>query len=210
MTAVVSGNPELKSEKLDNFELGYVYNDGLSVIRATGFYYDLKDLIVIDTTSRSYINQGEIHARGLELELVRQLWEHIKVDGNVSYTHADYEGGDQIPGVAQVTANLGLFYQPRKNSLLSVQYRYVGERQRQVDDSRDDLAAYHLVDLTLNQFNLLASGLTLRFGIKNLFDSDVVYPSSLVRAPDGGIRPGYEGDYPQTGREVVVQLGYEF
>jgi len=92
----------------------------------------------------------------------------------------------------------------------NAQYRYVGERSRQAGDSRDSLPGYSLFDVTLSKANLFADGLTLRAGVKNLFDEKVVYPAFLVRAPDGGTRPAYADDYPQTGREFVLQLSWQF
>jgi iron complex outermembrane receptor protein len=209
--AVVMGNSDLSSEQLDNFELGYVYNDGgLTIGRATYFYYDLKDLIVIDTTTKRYQNQGEIHARGVELEYVKQWSRRIKLDGNFSYTEGAVGNGEHIPGVAHLMGNFGVLYQSKPGLTYNVQYRYMGNRERQAGDARADLDDYHVFDVAATKSNLLTKGLTLHFGIKNIFDENVVYPSFLVTAPDQNVRPGYAGDYPQTGREVVIFLDYQF
>jgi outer membrane receptor for ferrienterochelin and colicins len=207
---VVSGNPDLNSERLETVEAGYVYNDGITIGRATVFYYELDDLIAINTNTRLYENVGNIRARGVELELVKQLWQKAKIDGNISYTHADDAGGRQISGVAEFMGNMGLIYKIMANLNFNAQYRYIGGRARQEGDSRDDLQGYSLFDITLSKANLFAEGITLRAGIKNLFDEKVVYPSFLVRAPDGNIRPAYQDEYPQTGREFVVQLSWQF
>ena len=207
---VVSGNPDLKPERLENVELGYVYNDGLTIGRVTAFYYDLKDLIAINTTTRRYENVGNVHARGIELELTKQLWKRFKIDSNVSYTHANDANGMQIFGVAELLGNVGLIFKATNDINVTAQYRYVGGRARQVGDDRPDLKAYNLVDLTVNKSDLLFKGVTLRAGVKNLFDEKVVYPAFLVRAPDGQERPAYEGDYPQPGREFVIQLSWQF
>jgi outer membrane receptor protein involved in Fe transport len=106
--------------------------------------------------------------------------------------------------------NMGLIYKIMANLNFNAQYRYIGGRARQEGDSRDDLQGYSLFDITLSKANLFAEGITLRAGIKNLFDEKVVYPSFLVRAPDGNTRAAYQDDYPQTGREFVVQLSWQF
>lgn len=210
--AVVSGNPNLKSEHLSNIELGYVFNDGLTIARATIFYYDLKDLIAIDTTSNMYKNQGEINGRGVELEYIQQLARQVNLDSNLSYTHADSDNGQQIPGVAQLMANLGVIYQPIRDVSLNAQYRYVGERARQEGDSRGALRGYGLFDITASQANFLTKGLVIRFSVKNLFDQKVSFPSFLVDGPEPGenIRPGYVDDLPQSGRELVAHIEYQF
>ena len=207
---VVSGNPDLTSERLENVELGYVYNDGLTVGRVTTFYYELKDLIAIDTGTRLYENLGDVIARGIELELVKQLWQRAKVDGNLSYTHADDASGRQIYGVAEFMGNVGLLYKVMNDVNINGQYLYIGGRARQEGDEREDLSGYGVVDVTLSKANFLFGGLTIRASAKNLFDEKVVYPAFLVRAPDANSRPAYADDYPQTGRELVIELAYQF
>jgi len=77
----------------------------------------------------------------------------------------------------------------------------VGKRNRAADDPRDKLAGYDTIDVTGTVENLFLRGLTLRAGGKNVFDTDVRYPSGF---------PGYPEDYPQPGREWWVQLSYKF
>ena len=206
---VVSGNPDLKSEHLENVELGYVYNDGLTISRVTAFYYELNDLIAINTGTRLYENVGNVLVRGVELELVKQLWRKVKIDGNLSYTHADDVSGRQIYGVAEFTGNVGLIYQIMTDLNFNAQYRYIGDRARQSGDDREELEGYGLCDITLSKENFLVDGITVRAGVKNLFDEKVVYPSFLVKAPEGNTRPAYGDDYPQTGREFVIQLSWQ-
>jgi len=209
---VVSGNPDLKPERLENAELGYVFNDGMTIARVTAFYFKLRDLIAINTATRLYENVGNVHARGVELEFTKQLWQRFKIDSNVSYTHANDASGMQIFGVAELLGNVGLIYKAASDINITTQYRYVGTRSRQEGDDRADLKAYNLVDLTLNKADLFVKGLTMRAGVKNLFDEKVVYPAFLVRAPEPTqpARPAYGGDYPQPGREFVIQLTWQF
>jgi iron complex outermembrane receptor protein len=207
---VVSGNPELKSEQLESVDLGYVYNDGLTISRVTVFYYELDDLIAIDTSTRLYENVGYVHARGVEFELVKQLWRKAKIDGNLSYTHADDASGRQIYGVTEFMGNLGLMYKIMTDLNFNAQYRYIGDRARQVGDDREELQGYGLFDVTFSKASLFVDGVTLRAGVKNLFDEKVVYPAFLVKAPDGNTRAAYMDDYPQIGREFVIQLSWQF
>lgn len=206
---VVQGNPALRSEQLDSFELGYVFNDGMTITRATLFWFDLEDLISVDTAVRTYTNKGGVQARGIELEYLRPLGNITRLDSNLSLINSDISDDAQVPGVAHLMANIGLIVQPWPNYSFTAQYRYVGERERETGDTRSSLGGYSTVDFTASAFNFLLRGLTVRMVGKNIFDEDVRYPSFLA-ATQSGARPPYEEDYPQSERTFELQAMYEF
>ncbi|MCK4389270.1 MAG: TonB-dependent receptor [Desulfobacterales bacterium] len=196
-----TGNPGLEPETIQTYELGYIYNSGLTIARATLFHSDLEDLIVLDP-SRKYCNRGGANLDGLELEFVRQMGRFAKLNANVSYVDAkDKDTDKDLPYVANWTGNLGLIVQPLPQYSIALQYRYVGECTRAPDDRRDKLDAYDTLDLTASIFNLGFKGMTLRAGIKNLFDEDIVYPSPAGTYPE---------DYPRPGREWWLKVSHEF
>ena len=206
---VVSGNPDIESEHMTTYELAYIFNDEINRLRATLFYADMHDLIVVDSSIGAYVNQGEAHTKGLELEYVRNFGQKLKLDASVSYMRPWDESADKvIADVAMITGNLGVMYHPAKNYSVSAQYRYVGERQREAIDARDDLEGYQVVDVTLSSSNVVISGFTLRAGVKNLFDEEIKYPSPLVSFQ--GLKPAYENDYPRPGREYWLQADVRF
>jgi len=207
--AVVEGNPDLKSEQLNSFELGYVFNNGMTVARATAFWYNLKNLISVDTTLRTYTNKSEIHARGVELEYTKQLSHKIKLDSNLSFIDAKLGDDSRVPGVASVTGNVGLLWQPRAEYALSAQFRVVGPRKRETGDNRSSLGSFGTLDLTGSAYNQFVHGFTLRAMVKNALDEEVKYPSFLVNTPAGRI-PTYRNDLPQPGRTYELQVMYEF
>ena len=207
--AVVVGNPNLKSEQLNSFELGYVFNNGITVTRATAFWYELKNLISVDSALRTYTNKSEVHARGAELEYGKQLSNKIKLDTNISYIDAKLGNGSRVPGVASITGNAGLVWQPLADYALAGQYRYVGSRSREANDTRPMLGSFGIVDLTGSAYNQWFHGLTLRAMVKNLLNEDVKYPSFLINTPAGQI-PMYKNDLPQSGRTYELQVMYEF
>lgn len=206
---VVAGNPDLKSEQLDSFEFGYIFNDGITIVRTTAFKYVLDNLIGVHTGLRTYTNQGKVDAMGLELEFKRQVWAKTKLDTNLSYTHAELEGGRQIPGVATLMANLGLIVQPWPNYTVAAQLRYVGDREREAGDTRADLSGYTVLDVGLNAMNLLDRNLTVRLLGKNLMDEEVRAPAFRAVTPTG-TRPPYADDYQLSERSVELQFMYEF
>jgi outer membrane receptor protein involved in Fe transport len=103
-------------------------------------------------------------------------------------------------------------YRPENNYSVSVQYQYVGERRREGGDPRSNLDSYQVIDITASASNVAKSGVTVRAGIKNILDAEVVLPSPMVRfLPSVPIDlPAYQDDYPRPGREVWLQADMRF
>ena len=208
---IVTGNPDIVSETIDNYELGYIYNDGISIGRVTLFYGNLHDLIVIDTSASPnvYINRGEIHIAGTELEYIRKFGRSLKLDSNVTLQKTeDAADGKSIADVANVLANIGVMYQFGHQYSLAGQYHYVGKRKRAQGDVRDDLGGYQTVNVTVSRRQLFP-GATIRAGVRNLFDEDVVNAAPITSFGPSVI-PSYPEDYPRPGREYWVQMDFEF
>jgi len=207
-TPIVGGNDKLNSEHLSSLELGYVHNDGVTIFRSTFFKYTLNDLIQLEGTTGKYENQGRIVANGMEMEYLRQVDRQTKIDANFSYINSeDDETGYRIPGVGNVLGNFAILYEPWPDYVFSWQFKHVTYRQREPGDTRPELGDYNISDITASLFNFGAKSFTLRFGVRNIFDSKVIYPSFLVGTPPV---PSYLNDYPQSGRELFVQGNYTF
>jgi len=80
-------------------------------------------------------------------------------------------------------------------------HRYVDNRSRGRKDPRESLDSYDTLNLTVSKNNLFYKGMTLRCGVKNLFDADIRYPANYSE---------YKEDYPQTGREWWIRVSYDF
>lgn len=198
---VLAGNPEIEGELIDNTELAYIHNDGVTVVRTTFFYAVLHNLITQDRVTRRYQNSAtDAITYGTEFEYLRPLGTRFKLDSNLTWVHAEFDGtGDRLPGVAQWLGNLSLIYQPMKEYSVSGRLNHVGERTREALDTRDSLAGYTTLDLTVSAFLLEGRRLTLRGGVKNVFDEDVVYAAPMST---------YPGDYPRPERELWLGLDY--
>ncbi len=206
---VVAGNPDIESEHMTTYEIAYVFNDEVNRLRATLFFADMHDLIVVDSAVGAYVNQGEAHTQGVELEYVRNFSRKIKLDTSVSYMSPWNKTDDEaVADVAMIIGNIGIMYHPEKNFSIATQYRYVGKRVRESIDARDDLEGYQVIDVTASSSNVFISGLTLRAGVKNLFDEKIKYPSPVVFF--NGLLPAYEDDYPRPGREYWLQADIRF
>lgn len=207
---VVSGNPDIESERIKNYELGYIYNNGMMLARTTLFYADLHELIVIDPATNAYANKGTVHVYGAEQEFARQFGRNFELEANVAVVQPIDQADDEVVAdVARVTGNLGLTYRPLHDLSGSLRFRYVGTRERAPADARSSLAGYRTVDLTVVAQDVAGSGFSIRGGVKNLFDEEVVYPAPLVSF-GGSVLPAYEDDYPRPGREYWLQTDYRF
>ncbi len=199
----IAQNPDLEPEKMNLYEAGYIYRKPGLVARATVFYAKLDNMIVetglfpvISTT-----NSGELHTGGAEAEVEYQLTDDYLVSGNLSYADAyDEANTNEVGGGANWHGNLMLRGKLTENTLLGLRYRFVGERNRTFDDTRDELEGYDTVDATLSRYNLLVKGLTLRAGLINAFDENIKAPA---------FKDTYEKDLPRAGRQWRLQLSKE-
>ena len=194
----VSGNPDINPGTNDTFEIGYIYNGQQTVFRLTVFNSKLRDIIVLD--DKQYKNKGRVNLRGIEIEFNKKIRSDIKLNSNISFVDTDdINMNNQLEGSANWLANFGILCAPLRKTNVSMQYRYVGKRNRGKPDTRKNLDGYNRFDLTGSFFYFANQGLTLRAGIKNLFDSDIKYPSKINTYPD---------DYPRPGRRWWMQISY--
>lgn len=200
----------LQPETIATREFGYAIKTASSHAAITVFDSILKHPIVFDE-SLGYLNHAQdSQSRGVELEAEHWLTSQVKLDGNFSLIRTnDHATGQPIPGAASRLLNLGVAWSPSKDVALDIRLRTVGSRHREQADLRDKLASYSTVDLTARVFNLGYRGLTLRGGIKNLFDHEVKVPSTIdIYATPA---PNYRDDMPMSdGRGVWVQATYSF
>lgn len=197
---ILSGNTDIDSAISDTYEISYIYNRPKTTFRLTPFYTDLQDLIVAQ--SGTFANSGEARLLGVEVEMEQELFNTLKLDANLSYVDAeDQNTSKEIAGSANWLANLGVIYSLHTDITLNIQYQYVGARNREARDTRESLESFQTVNVTGSLFNLWARGLTVRAGVKNIFNEDVRYPA------DAGT---YSADYPQAERTWWMQFSYKF
>ncbi|MBF0226891.1 MAG: TonB-dependent receptor [Desulfobacterales bacterium] len=195
---VVSGNTDMAPEVIKTTELGYIFKAQPVSAKLTIFYSYLDNLITQD--GFQYLNSGGAILKGAETEMEWQISNSLMLYGNLSYVKTkDKDTDTEIRGSSNWIGNIGLTYEPVEDYLLSVQYFYCGDRNRDAADIRPDVDKYHMVNIAATSENLFLEGLTLRMGIKNLFDEDIRYPSF-----------DYIEDYPTSGYEIWGQISYDF
>ena len=92
------GNPDLKPETSNNFEVGARFNNGPVVIDAAAFYSDAKNYItteyLADGVNSRYVNADKAKTRGLELAASWKATEHIEPYLSLTWMRRQLEWGD--------------------------------------------------------------------------------------------------------------------
>ncbi len=206
----------IKPETIRTLELAYIHRLWNRVDRIILFHSKMRNLIVSSENLINLENLRHAEINGIEAETERYLSDWIKLNANLSYSNAtDSATSESIAGAAKWLGTFGVLME-HDEMTFSVDLHYVGSRAREADDPRSDLASYHTVNTTMT-YTVPNSRLTLRAGIKNLFDQEVRYPASMttdntpafIGDPVRSV-VSYMSDYPQPGRNGWVQMSYPF
>ena len=197
-----TGNINLQAETIDTFEVGYIYTSLNTVIRTTFFDSRVKKLIGRGLLTPYNNLQDTVKLTGGEIELQQTFFDKLRLDGNISYVDAKNSTTRQpLEGSAKLLGNLTMTWQPVRDYTLTLWGNYVGARSRAAGDTRTKLAADTTVDVALGIINLFSERVTLRAGVKNLFDRVVKYPAPQTM---------YRNDYPGDRRTFWGQVAYNF
>lgn len=175
------GNPDLKPETSESWEVGYDQVWDRATASITYFEADLEDEIYTafnpDFTSTALNRAGDSRRSGIETSLAARLSDTLEIRAQyTSFTSEDDTGQDEIR-VPDWTGSLAVSWQPLDNGArLGAALDFVGEQ----DDT--DFAAFPAERVTLDAYTLLSAtaewplteriSLTLRG--ENLLDEDAV------------------------------------
>jgi len=206
------GDPDLKAETTDTFELVAILKPYLRQRLQLNTYYALQhDVLDIDDREANdgYRNYPGRISAGAEAAYDLMLLTQDHLNMNLSYTHTTYETAgsgikQQMPTAAMWMAKgyYVHYFDPRLS--LSLLGKYIGTRPRnqEFDESHADnadLDPYFTLDTTLAYNDV--SGWNLAFSVKNLLDADVRYPSYYNH---------HEAGLQREGRNYLVQAEYRF
>ena len=201
---VTVGNPGLKPETIDSYELGLSQRISPDLLCALNvFEYRINDLITLQPgaggVSRAE-NTGGRRGRGAEVEADFAFSPALRIVGNASWQHADdVATGDNVGEAPGYEAYLRAEWLFRPDWQGVGQLTRTGPQGRASGDARPPVAASTTLDLTLRRRNI-TDGLDLALMIRNLTDADVREPSPS-KLPD---------DFPMAGRSLLAELSYRF
>ena len=200
------GNPSLKPEKIDTFEIAFDYQPSDKIRTGLNlFRHRMSDIIrfLADPAPATTItaqNAGNQKGYGLEWEITWSLSDALKLNANYAFQHSEDQRTNTDPGNAPHHEIYGrLDWQFAQNWSFNPQITWVGERQRAYGDTRPPLKDYTLVDIVLRSIKIKDHFECAAY-MKNVFDADAREPS---------LSPGLiPNDLPLAGRNFYVELRY--
>ncbi len=201
---VLLGDPNLDPEKINTFEIGLGYNFSKHIRGNINYFYNrIRDRIVRVPvrTGRQIQNSGGARIQGIEAEFKADFGNDNYVFANYSFQDAEEtRNRNRLPDVPVHNANIGINAELCKYANANLTTLLSGPRPREDGDTRRDIPAQALVNLTLIGKNFIDK-FEIRGSVFNLFDKSYYDPSPQGTVPT---------DYPQQGRAFVVELRFGF
>jgi len=201
----IQGNEDLDPETIRTYEIGLSYRFNKYVTSGINYFNnDIKDLIVRRTlesnqnTSR-YENSGDANIQGVEMETKVDIAKGNYVFMNYTFQDPKDDDGDDLPFVARHKGNLGVNVHYWKYINTNMSTFVSGRRSREEDDTRNDLSAYALLNLSVIGKEFFKT-VEVYGTVYNLLDKDYSDPGP-VSIPE---------DLPRPGRTFFVGLSYQF
>ena len=201
----IQGNEDLDPETIRTYEVGLSYRFNKYVTSGINYFNnDIKDLIVLKTlesnqnTSR-YENFGDANIQGIEMETKVDIAKGNYVFMNYTFQDTEDDDGDDLPFVAKHKGNFGVNVRYWKYINTNMSTFVSGRRSREEDDTRDDLPAYALLNLSVIGKEFFKT-MEVYGTVYNLLDKDYSDPGP-ISIPE---------DLPRPGRTFFIGLSYQF
>jgi len=199
----VIGNPNLKPETIDTFEISLDYRPWSTLQTTLNlFYYNARQMIAFVPGLDGSVaeNARDQNGKGMEMELKWFPSPKLNITLNSAWQNSyDAETREKTADAPALQGMIILNWEFYENWLFNINSNWVAGRERFVFDYRDGITDNHTLDLHLMRRQLM-TGLDISLKVKNVFDSD-------VREPSNGFIPD---DYPLEGRSFWLQSVYTF
>jgi outer membrane receptor protein involved in Fe transport len=193
---LTEANAALEPERLQGLESGLAWSNGATEVQATVFWNRIEEAIVNVTIGagpgtfpragfvpvggalRQRQNAGVIEAVGIEASVEHRIDDHLSLDGAVSITEAELDGGKAAPQLtglrpAQapvVSASAGVIWRATERLTLVGRVRYEGDR---FDDDLNSRTLDEAVTLDARAEWTVRDGVVGFLAADNLFDAEV-------------------------------------
>ncbi|MCE5270936.1 TonB-dependent receptor [bacterium] len=197
--SIAQGNPNLKPEKIQTFELVLESRLAASLHGTLSFYDNsMRDFIEQVEASEDqlshFVNAGRLRARGIETGLKADFASRYGVYLNYAYQlPRNRTNGYRLPNSPRNLVQAGASASLPHGLSAALQCRYSSSRRSDKGVTAD---AFTLFDLNLAG-EIVPDRLRLAFKVRNLFDSRYDYPAGL---------PLLQAVVPQNGRTVQLRL----
>jgi outer membrane cobalamin receptor len=166
------GNPDLKPETAQNYELGWQHwaNDSSSFSAAV-FHRDVSDMIAwapVDPSGDIWraMNVNTVKVQGVELETAYQLTAQLAALLNYTYLDAVKNQNQPLDYTPAHKAQAGLTYTSERGFSGTVEVLYVGDRPA----GGGQIPAYTVTNLNLSQ--KMGQGWQVHCRVNNVFDTE--------------------------------------
>lgn len=199
------GNEDLDPQRVRTYELGLSYKFNKYVTSSINYFYnDIKDLIAINRNAprddpHMYENLTNAHVQGVEIETKVDMTKGNYVFMNYTFKSHEDSDGNELPLVAEHTGNFGVNVHYWKYMNTNLSTFVSGARSRIDTDTRKDLPAYALLNLSFIGKEFFRT-MEVQGTVFNILDKDYSDPGP-TRIPD---------DLPRPGRTFFVGLSYQF
>jgi|GEM_PF-1909989 len=197
-------NEKLNSETIDTIEFAYRYENGFNSWLSLNFFYSQMQNFIYRDSNFILSNGPDSSSYGAELEFKTPIYHLFSLQANYSYIHSEDENHVKTPLIANHLANLMLSYQISKDWHTGTLIRYVGERSRELGDSRDPIKPYTSFDQTLTY---TYKEMVFQVSVKNIFDQDIIYSEPMG---DGSVSGTYINDLERDGRLFWLSAEWRF
>jgi outer membrane cobalamin receptor len=189
-TNFAAGDPDMKPETLDNWELSFAHEFENGIVQLVGFNTRWHDRILV--TNLHYGNGGESESQGVELSSKFNVgrWQFELSGTGISNNTLNSSGGRTCNCEPEMfpkwIADIGIGYRWPSERVEIFWANRLHESVRTGDDTQrgnvTDTGFYYRSDLTLQQ--QWGSGWLGRVALRNIFDRDNRWPS-VVNSNDG-------------------------
>ncbi|MGR6980244.1 TonB-dependent hemoglobin/transferrin/lactoferrin family receptor [Testudinibacter sp. P27/CKL/0425] len=225
----IVGNPKLKPETADNFEVGFKGNSDRLEYRVAGFYNRYKNFIDYLTQASmpnmiiQYENIAKAKIYGVDANLKWAFWQDLSASAGISYARGKAtEDGVVRPinSVQPLKLRAGLAYESEQWGANLTLTHVRAKADKDIDGTMyNPSISYNLVDL--GAYWQPVKNVTLSASVNNLFDkkywnwSDISYlagRSNQTSAYDGSvsISNGNADAYTAPGRNFNLGIRYAF
>ncbi|WP_445456696.1 TonB-dependent receptor [Flavobacterium sp. HNIBRBA15423] len=231
-------NSKPKSERLNDFELGWKYNTKNIKINTNAFYMDYKNQLVLtgalnDVGAPVFTNSGKSFRYGIEIDAQIKVIDKLYFQPNVTvsqnknkdfYFQRDGElqnlGDTNIAFSPNLIAGGNIAFLPLKGLQISLLSKYVGKQYMgNIDSEKSVLEAYFINDLNVNyewKINKGIKAIVFSGLINNIFNVEYESNGYFYTYDDDFSNPSAiitvegAGFYPQAGTNFLVGMTVKF
>ncbi|RSK41812.1 TonB-dependent receptor [Mangrovimonas spongiae] len=232
------GNPDIKPEKLNDFELGWRHNNENFRIYANAYYMLYNDQLVLtgeldDVGSAQRDNSGESYRLGLELDAAIKISDMFSINPNVTLSSnknkemvADIDGELQNLGTTnisfspEVVAGNAFVLKPVKGLQMALLSKFVGEQfMSNTDAEKSKLDSYFVTDFNISyelKMNKIFKSIVFTGLANNIFDKEYISNGYYYTYDDTWTDPNQvttiegAGYYPQATANFLLGATLKF